>query len=499
MEKLLATLTKSGDAFTFVASTSSVDRMGDTVEQDFDLAEYLRNPVVLFGHDHDQPVGKALDVRFENGQLVADIEFAPTERGQEIKALVDHGTLRALSIGFTPGDTQVRADGGLSFAKNSLLEISIVPVPANPDALRIKSTQETEIMSDVLAPTPELKPVSAAAPEGLMSQISKALPALQSGQSFRTEVKSLSGLNGSGTTQIGLPPQHIGMVDMTTRLPSRLIDLISRVGTTNPSVHYVQIALSQNNAAQVPELGLKPESQLSAVSKMLDIPTWAHWASASKQVLADVAGLQSLIGSSLVEGLTRIVDAHVYEVLSTNATAFLPTSDMNDTVAELHLRIQQAGGSNAVVALNPSDYFSLMTNKTAGSGEYLGLSQIPGQTVIACPSIPVGKILGFDRSAAVLFERESTSVFVGYHGQQFITNEITVLVEGRCAAGVLNPNLVMIGDLPAARLPTTVTTGEQPPANPVDNQLWFNSANASMAIWYDNTWVQISSGAAAAK
>jgi HK97 family phage prohead protease len=499
MEKLLATLTKSGDAFTFVASTASVDRMGDTVEQDFDLAEYLRNPVVLFGHDHDQPVGKALDVRFENGQLVADIEFAPTERGQEIKALVDHGTLRALSIGFTPGDTQVKSDGGLSFAKNSLLEISIVPVPANPDALRIKSTQEAPIMSDTQVIVPELKSVSQAAPEGLMSQISKALPALQSGQSFRTEVKSLSGLNGSGTTQIGLPPQHIGMVDMTTRLPSRLIDLISRVGTTNPSVHYVQIALSQNNAAQVPELGLKPESQLSAVSKMLDIPTWAHWASASKQVLADVAGLQSLIGSSLVEGLTRIVDAHVYEVLSTNATAFLPTSDMNDTVAELHLRIQQAGGSNAVVALNPSDYFSLMTNKTAGSGEYLGLSQIPGQTVIACPSIPVGKILGFDRSAAVLFERESTSVFVGYHGQQFITNEITVLVEGRCAAGVLNPNLVMIGDLPAARLPTTVTTGEQPPANPVDNQLWFNSANASMAIWYDNTWVQISSGAAAAK
>jgi HK97 family phage major capsid protein len=372
-------------------------------------------------------------------------------------------------------------------------------VPANPDALRIKSTQEAPIMSDTQVIVPELKSVSQAAPEGLMSQISKALPALQSGQSFRTEVKSLSGLSGSGTTQIGLPPAHIGMIDQTVRLPSRLIDLISRVGTTNPSVHYVQIALSANNAAQVPELGLKPESQLSAVSKTLDIPTWAHWASASKQVLADVAGLQSLIGSSLVEGLTRIVDAHVYEVLSTNATAFLPTSDMNDTVAELHLRIQQAGGSNAVVALNPSDYFALMTNKTAGSGEYLGLSQIPGQTVIACPSIPVGKILGFDRSSAVLFERESTSVFVGYHGQQFITNEITVLVEGRCAAGVLNPNLVMIGDLPAARLPTTVTTGEQPPANPVDNQLWFNSANASMAIWYDNTWVQISSGAAAAK
>ena len=354
-------------------------------------------------------------------------------------------------------------------------------------------------MSDVLTPTPELKIVPMAAPEGLMTQISKALPDLNAGRSFRTEVKSLSGLNGSGTTQIGLPPQHIGLINQTVSLPNRLIDLISRVSTSNPSVHFVQIALAANNAAQVPELGLKPESQMTAMSKTLDIPTWAHWASASKQVLADVAGLQSLIGSSLVEGLARIVDAHVFEVLSTNATAFLPTSDQNDTVAEMHLRIQQAGGSNPVVAVNPSDYFALMTNRASGSGEYLGLSQIPGQSVIACPSIPVGKILGFDTSAAVLFEREQVGLFLGYHADQFIKNEITVLVEGRCAAGVLNPNLVLFGDLPASRLATSISTGEVPPMQPVDNQLWFRSTDATMFIWYDKTWVQITSGAAVPK
>ncbi len=287
------------------------------------------------------------------------------------------------------------------------------------------------------------------------------------------------------------------MVNQTVSLPSRLIDLISRVGTSNPSVHYVQIALSQNNAAQVPELGLKPESQMTAMSKTLDIPTWAHWASASKQVLADVAGLQSLIGSSLVEGLNRIIDAHVFEVLSTNAAPFAATSDQSDTVAEMHLRIQQAGGSSVIVAVNPSDYFALMTSKASGSGEYLGLSQIPGQTVIACPSIPVGKILGFDTSAAVLFEREATSIFVGYHGDQFIHNEVTILVEGRCAAGVLNPNLVLFGDLPAAKLPTAISTGEAPPLNAVDNQLWFNSADGTMSIYFDGAWVEITSRVAA--
>jgi HK97 family phage prohead protease len=498
MEKITTAIEKSGDSFTFIASTPSPDRIGDTVEQDFDLSAYLANPVVLFNHDANDPVGKTIDARFENGALIATIELAPTARGQEIKALIDHGTLRAVSIGFLAGAAQPNDDGGLAFSKNQLLEISVVPIPANKDALRIKQLEDLT-MQDALITPPVLTPVSAPAQDGLMTQISKALPDLHAGRSFRTEVKSLSGINGNGTTKISLPPQHLGMVDMTTRLPNRLIDLISRVGTTNPSVHYVQIVLSANNAAEVPELNPKPESQLSAVSKTLDIPTWAHWASASKQVLADNAGLQSLIGSSLVEGLNRIIDAHVFEVLSTNATAFAATSDQSDAVAEAHLRIQQAGGSNVIVAINPSDYFSLMTLKASGSGEYLGLSQIAGQTVIACPSIPVGKILGFDTSAAVLFERESTGLFLGYHADQFVKNEITVLVEGRCAAGVLNPNLVLFGDLPVAPVATSVSTGTTPPLNPVPNTLWFNSANASMMIYYDNAWVQISSGAAAAK
>jgi HK97 family phage prohead protease len=500
MEKLLATLTKSGDAFTFVASTASVDRMGDTVEQDFDLAEYLRNPVVLFGHDHDQPVGKALDVRFENGQLVADIEFAPTERGQEIKALVDHGTLRALSIGFTPGDTQARPDGGLSFAKNSLLEISIVPVPANPDALRIKSTQEAPIMSDTQVIVPELKSVTQAAPEGLMSQISKALPQLQSGQSFRTEVsrKAISGPGTSAVAQIALPSQNIGLINQTVSLPNRLIDLITRLPASAQSVSYVQVSLSANNAAIVPELGLKPESQMQATSQVAEVKTWAHWTEASKQVLADVAGLQALVGGALIEGATRIVDAHIYSTLSTQAGAFIPTTSASDVVAEASLRLAQAGGTQSVVCVNPSDYLSMMTAKASGSGTYLGLSPVAGN-VIACPSVAQGKILAFDRAAAAWFERESIGVFLGYHGDQFIRNAITILAELRGVAAVLDPNLVLFGDLPVAAAATTVNTGETPPMNPVPNTLWFRSSDATMMIWYDDTWVQISSGVAAAK
>ena len=498
MEKLNAIIERKGDSFTFIASSPNTDRMGDQVAQDFDLAEYLANPVVLFGHDHADPVGKCLDARIENGNLVAEIEFAPTDRGQEIAALVDHGTLRALSIGFTPGDTQVNADGGFTFQKNSLVEISIVPVPANPDALRIKST-EAEIMQDTLTPTPELKIVPMAQPEGLMQQISKALPALQSGQSFRTEVsrKAIAGPGAGAAASITVPAQNIGLINQTVSLPNRLVDIIARLSATGQSVNYVQVALAQNNAAIVPELGLKPESQMMAVSKSADILTWAHWAEASKQVLADVSGLQALLGGALVEGATRIVDAHIYATLSAGATPFVPAFAETDVIAEAILRIQQAGGSNPVVAISPTDYLAISTAKASGSGEYM-MPTIPG-SVIACPSIPQGKILAFDAGAACWFEREQVGVFVGYSGEQFVRNAVTVLAELRGVAAILDPNKVFHGDLPVAPAATTVNTGEEPPMNPVPNTLWFRSSDATMMIWYDNTWVQITSGVAAAK
>jgi HK97 family phage prohead protease len=500
MEKLNAIIERTGDSFTFIASSPNTDRLGDQVMQDFDLEQYLANPVVLFGHDHSDPVGKCLDARIENGNLVAEIEFAPTTRGQEIAALVDHGTLRALSIGFTPGDTQVNADGGFTFQKNSLVEISIVPVPANPDALRIKST-EAQIMSDTLTPTPELKIVPMAAQEGLMQQISKALPALQSGQSFRTEIarKAIAGpINSGATSTIALPPQFAGLVNQTLAVPNRLYDLVSKLPASGQSVNYVQVALDENNAAVVPELGLKPSSEMKALGINVEVQTFAHWTEASKQILADVSGLQALIGSTLVEGVTRIVDAHLYSVLSANSTAFIAATDAADIVAEATLSIQMKGGNAPIVLVNPSDYLAMMTQKASGSGEYLGLSQMP-QTVVASPSVAVGKILAFDPSAVCYFEREMAGVFIGYSGDQFVRNAATVLAELRGVGAVLNPNLVLFGDLPPARQATTVNTGETPPLNPLPNTLWFRSSDATMMIWYDNAWVQISSGAAAAK
>ena len=297
----------------------------------------------------------------------------------------------------------------------------------------------------------EVKTISINAPEELtlMDQIAKALPTIKRGESFQAEFKAISGTNTDATTgsQIATPAQWAGLVPTTLGAQNRLYNLVRRIGASGASVSFAQVGLADNKASKVKELGLKPESELITTSKTLEILTHAHWTEASKQVLDDVAGLEALIGSTLVEGLIRVVDAHIYTELANNATAFAPKTEGSDVFAEVSLAIQLAGGSNIAVAVNPADYLTAITAKST-VGEYVGLTPYP-VNLVATPSVPVGKFLAFDQNAVAYFNRQDAGVFIGYHGNQFVSNAVTILAECRGVAGVLNGNLVLAGSLPA--------------------------------------------------
>src|SRR4029079_1126611 len=92
----------------------------------------------LWAHDYSQlPLAKAIDIRIERGALVADAEFADHDFANTVLRVVDRGIVRATSVGFKP-EKAIRNDqrGGTDFIEQELLEFSIVPVPANPEAVR---------------------------------------------------------------------------------------------------------------------------------------------------------------------------------------------------------------------------------------------------------------------------------------------------------------------------------------------------------------------------
>ena len=127
----------------FVASTDVIDSHGEIVDQaSWQLADYLANPVVLFGHQsYELPIGKCLDLAVRSGRLECRIEFAPAamnEMAERCWQMVRAGYLRALSVGFMPTDGRYEMVGGDEvwvWRGCVLKEISLVPVPANPEAL----------------------------------------------------------------------------------------------------------------------------------------------------------------------------------------------------------------------------------------------------------------------------------------------------------------------------------------------------------------------------
>jgi HK97 family phage prohead protease len=136
--------TSSGRRLKFIASTESPDRDLDVIlVAGWQLDNYLKNPVVLLNHKHDGlPVAKAVDLFKDTAkrQLVATVEFPPDgvyPLSDTVYKLAKAGFINAVSVGFNGLESQPRPEGrGRIYTKQELYEISIVGVPAQPEALQ---------------------------------------------------------------------------------------------------------------------------------------------------------------------------------------------------------------------------------------------------------------------------------------------------------------------------------------------------------------------------
>lgn len=141
----LAFRPKSVDESTYsinaVFSTSDVDRHGEIVDQkSWVLKDFMTNPVVLFGHDHNSPpVGIITRLGYNSaGDLEGTVKFAAKEYpfAKVIWNLYREGFMKAFSVGFSSGEQERDEESGKMVLKNNVLyEISTVSVPANAMAL----------------------------------------------------------------------------------------------------------------------------------------------------------------------------------------------------------------------------------------------------------------------------------------------------------------------------------------------------------------------------
>lgn len=133
------------DGLDFVLSDDTLDRYGDIIDpKGWDLRNFKKNPIALFGHSSGFPIGNWTNVRVEGNKLIATLKLAAkgtSARIDELISLVEQGVLRAVSVGFKPLESEPidpkKPYGGQRYTKQELLETSLVSVPANPAALAV--------------------------------------------------------------------------------------------------------------------------------------------------------------------------------------------------------------------------------------------------------------------------------------------------------------------------------------------------------------------------
>jgi HK97 family phage prohead protease len=121
------------------ASTNSSDRAGDVIDHDAwtkngGLENFKGNPIILFNHDYNRPIGRAtsLEVNDKGLELGARI----SKSAGEVKDLIKDGVLGAFSVGFRVKDADyMKETDGYQIKDAELFEVSVVSVPCNQTAM----------------------------------------------------------------------------------------------------------------------------------------------------------------------------------------------------------------------------------------------------------------------------------------------------------------------------------------------------------------------------
>jgi len=136
---------RDDEGYIITASTGDIDRHGEIVDvAGIDVERFKESPRILANHEStvENIIGRAIpeSIKKVGGKLQMKIQFASdiSPLAKTVEALVKGGYLNTLSIGFISKSAEVKRVKGndvLVHTTSELLEVSLVAIPANPNAI----------------------------------------------------------------------------------------------------------------------------------------------------------------------------------------------------------------------------------------------------------------------------------------------------------------------------------------------------------------------------
>lgn len=186
-----------------IATTPNPDRVGDIVEP---LGVKFTNPMpLLHQHDHTKPVGTVKfdkptkdGITFEASLPIIEEAGPLRDRVETAWGELKAGLVRAVSIGFRSLEHAWLDGGGIRYLSSEILELSLVSVPANADA--VISTVKSIDRHLLAATGKEPKDSDRPKPPGASGKSTKAVPVNlrpKEGNDLKTIAEQIAALEAS--------------------------------------------------------------------------------------------------------------------------------------------------------------------------------------------------------------------------------------------------------------------------------------------------------------
>lgn len=138
----------SGNSITVIASKEIEDRDGDIIRiAGIDTGNFTVNPVILWNHKPDYVIGKCTGFQKSEQDgvpiLLVTIEFWKSEQAQDILAMFKEGFLNTVSVRIGIKQYSIMENHGLDIQQSELIEVSAVALPANPEAVILRSMEQS--------------------------------------------------------------------------------------------------------------------------------------------------------------------------------------------------------------------------------------------------------------------------------------------------------------------------------------------------------------------
>ncbi len=328
----------------FIGTTEMPDRDGEVIKADaWQVDRYTQNPVVQWAHQYNQPpIGRTLSIRQnKKKETIFEIEFAERETyefADTIFKLCKEGYLNATSVGFIPIEYErgkKESEASRIFTKVELLEISIVPVPSNPEALvtarnaGLITTKEFEFVTKpeeteeyIRIPVKECKitaTIDISAKEGIQAlycgkekEIATYLFAKAKGWTMEKAKKWIEEHKKSGE------PRGISQSEIKDEI-DYLITMIDESGLSDESKKSAQELVKRITGSDIPDKDIKQtiRSMVRPVIKALSAHDIAHQEcfKLCKETLEEIGKLDNMPAQN---AFTEAIDKAIEEAIRKN-------------------------------------------------------------------------------------------------------------------------------------------------------------------------------------